>query len=577
MVQLTSVNSKSYTDVEYDKLAPRSGGLCGASMTNPALAARHRSAVSAILIAGTALRLWQFLADRSMWLDELAVARSIVSAELGPLLLDPLAFDQIAPPAFLAAAWLLHGVWPDADWPFRALPLAAALATLPLVYGLGRRVAGPGVGLGALAVVTFSPALISVGSITKQYSLDVFVTAVLLYGALWLTESNPRSPGQVLRVSLLGGVLLLFSFPGVLVAATLGAVVAAIWWLDSGWKAGSRIVALGVPLGLLAAATTGIALRVRSPDTSKYLDLYWAAGFPPNLLRTPLWLGRQLMGVAEAALLLWYPRPPSFPYLAAGIILFVVVGTVSLLRTAPRRAGLICAPLVAASAAAGAGLYPLAGRVSFFLAVPIAVLVTVAVVRASEWLIRQDVSSGLTRGAPLLAASVTIVPLALDPPPYGVEHLKPVLREVAASRLPSDEVWSYYGANPAVDFYGERLGLGPWKAGVCRRGTPREYLMDLDALRGHERVWIILTHALPVLEEREIILGYLRTIGVERVALDAQIDPVGTAAYLFDLSDSRRLARTSAASFDLSTQPEVDSRFGCGRGPLAPPGPRSVP
>lgn len=541
-------------------------------MTNPMLAARHRAAVISLLLAGTGLRLWQFLANRSLWLDELAVARNVVGAELGPLLLEPLSFDQIAPPGFLAVSWFLHGLWPDADWPFRLLPLLAAVATLPVVYGLGRRVARSGVGLGALAVVAFSPALISVGSITKQYSLDVFVTAVLLYGAVELSESDDASPLRVLPAGVLGGLLLLFSFPAVLVAAALGVGVAAIWWFDSGSKARSRIVALGVPLALFATLTGAIGLRVRSAATSEYMDLFWETGFPPGFLGAPFWVVRQLKGVAEAALLLWYPRPPGFALVAGGIILFAAVGGIHLLRTAPPRASLVLAPVVAAVAAAVAGIYPLAGRVSFFLAVPLTILVAAGWVRASEWVTRRRDAAASTLWAPILAASVTVVVVALDPPPFGVEHTRPIIQEVAEARLPTDEVWSYYGAAPAMDFYGGRLGLGPWEAGECHRSDPREYLTDLDALRGHGRVWIVFTHVLPMLPEREVILAYLREIGSEQVTLEAQMDPVGTSAYLFDLSDPERLANATAATFDLGAPPELEDRLqaGCERGPLAP-------
>src|SRR4051794_34950265 len=52
------------------------------------------------IIAGIGLRLWQYLAHASLWLDEAALARNIIDrSSLG--LITPLDYGQTAPPAFL--------------------------------------------------------------------------------------------------------------------------------------------------------------------------------------------------------------------------------------------------------------------------------------------------------------------------------------------------------------------------------------------------------------------------------------------------------------------------------------------
>lgn len=520
---------------------------------------------------GCALRIWQFVSNRSLWLDELAIARNVTDTPLPSLLFEPLAFDQIAPPGFLAATWLLQSAVPDQDWAFRVIPLAASLATLPVAYAAGRRVAGPYTALGALALMSFSPALISIGAVAKQYSLDVFAVAALLLCSL--IASQPETTVRRVAVcGLVGGLLLPFSFPSVLVAAGLGLLLLPIWLRGEGKRRGARVLAVGVPWGLSAAVTTGIALRVRSPETADYMDLYWAAGFPPALGDAPLWLLHQFAGVLDAAFLRPYPWPPGDLTIAAGLLALATVGGV-LLEGHGRL--LVLSPLAVAAVAALAGLYPLDDRVGLFLAPSLAILAAQGI-QAGTRIFGRMSREAVALVAAFLLAAPSMRALAQRPPPYGVEHTRPLIRDVAERRAPGEAVWSYYGANPAVAFYGRRFSLGSWDAGPCSRGSPQAYLHDLDGYRGRDRVWIIFTHAIPTFREPEIILGYLRTIGTEVLALEEQLDPLSTAAYLFDLSDPEKLSLARAESFDTGPESNARERLVCESGPLGPSrGPRS--
>jgi hypothetical protein len=62
---------------------------------------RRRIVIVGLLASGAALRLWQYAADTSFWVDEITLAHNIVGRPLRRLLFEPLAFDQIAPKGFL--------------------------------------------------------------------------------------------------------------------------------------------------------------------------------------------------------------------------------------------------------------------------------------------------------------------------------------------------------------------------------------------------------------------------------------------------------------------------------------------
>src|SRR5688572_255442 len=62
------------------------------------------SALGVLTLFGVALRLRQYLFNRSLWVDEVKVALNVIDRNVGELLTLPLANNQSAPPGFLLSA-----------------------------------------------------------------------------------------------------------------------------------------------------------------------------------------------------------------------------------------------------------------------------------------------------------------------------------------------------------------------------------------------------------------------------------------------------------------------------------------
>jgi len=85
---------------------------------------------AAVVIVGAALRVRQYAAGSALWLDELALARTIVARSLLPLLTGTLAYDQIAPRGFLLVEKLVVlGLGPG-EWQLRLASVPSNLAAL---------------------------------------------------------------------------------------------------------------------------------------------------------------------------------------------------------------------------------------------------------------------------------------------------------------------------------------------------------------------------------------------------------------------------------------------------------------
>jgi hypothetical protein len=53
-----------------------------------------------LILLGTALRLWAYASNTSLWLDEILLTRSILDLPIADLLMRPLLLDQVAPRGF---------------------------------------------------------------------------------------------------------------------------------------------------------------------------------------------------------------------------------------------------------------------------------------------------------------------------------------------------------------------------------------------------------------------------------------------------------------------------------------------
>src|SRR5262245_39216252 len=76
----------------------------------------------AAVVIGVALRSAQYLADTSLWLDEIALVRGILELDLRELATGSLPYDQIAPIGFLVAQKGAIHVFGPSDSALRLIP-----------------------------------------------------------------------------------------------------------------------------------------------------------------------------------------------------------------------------------------------------------------------------------------------------------------------------------------------------------------------------------------------------------------------------------------------------------------------
>lgn len=178
--------------------------------------------VGAIVALGVVLR---FVQRSPLWLDE---ALSVNIAKLSvPDLLQALRHDGHPPLYYLILHYWMK-VFGQGDEAVRALSGIISVATLPLAWLAGKRLAGRSGGRWALVVVALSPYCIRYGTETRMYAL---VMLLVLVGYLLLTDALDRPTwGRLAGIALVTGLLLLSHYWSFYLLGAVGLLLVARLW-----------------------------------------------------------------------------------------------------------------------------------------------------------------------------------------------------------------------------------------------------------------------------------------------------------------------------------------------------------
>jgi hypothetical protein len=514
--------------------------------------------LTALVLIGALLRLWAYLADTALYLDEILLSYSILNLPLVDLLTQALPLDQVAPLGFLLVERCSVTIFGHNELALRLFPFVCAIISLILFRRLAERVltgAGPTVALFAFAI---GFPFIRYAVVVKQYELDVMAAILLMLIALNLHEDRTTTI-RLLLLGFAGFVVISFSQASVLVMAGLGFAL-VVEWLRSREQNSLRALLFTVPLWAVASIVAVIiGVRSMTPSTRAFMDDFWAGGFVPlpfRALSALRWFWESVTSIFSDVTLLRYRWPVIF-------VIVALVGVISLWRRSRWIALVLLSQFIMGIIAAVEQQYPLRGRLALWL-LPAVLL---AVAAGAEWICARANLLHPIVGAIFLVAILVppVVALAEAPPPYEIEHHKDLLGYLQKNRRPGDVVYVFPLPTVGVRFYGPRFGLqrSDWIAGVCDRSETRAYLKDLDRFRGASRFWILTGGGRPMRFARSAVLQYLGTIGKKTDSLSLPSPTYGSVTIeLYDLSDPTRLSSANAETFPAPPM-ATDPRPGC--------------
>ncbi len=483
-----------------------------------------------LIAAGFAVRLEQYLHNRSLWLDEAMMAENILHRSFHQLA-EKLSYSLVAPIGWLWLEKLCQLGFGKGEEALRLVSLLASAGVLLLTPWVAAQVLGRRAQLLATALVAFHPSLIYYATELKPYENDVAVAALLWSVAFAVLRRG--SAARMALFALAGAAAVWLSHPAVFVLAGIGGTLAVYCAAQRAWTRLAALLPMFVAWSASFLADYVIALRASSSNPG-LLNTYPFLHLPPRHFAQLDELIRVIFG--------WQQEPWALTL--AGVVLFAfLAGCWHMARRQRLGFWLLISPLVVALLASMLHRYPILLR--FFLFAAPAVLILAA---AGVEALRQISPRTLPAGCILLVL-VLLQPVFTTAEyvvrPIRAEEFKAVLKYALARRQPGDVFYIYCYAQHQFDYYQELYRLNDlnvvrgscFRAGFKNRAFLHNWNFlrdDFSKLQGQKRVWLLFTHDAPVdgVDEKLYALHFLEEDGTQ---LDVRYEN-GATVFLYDLS-----------------------------------------
>jgi len=157
----------------------------------------------AFIILGIFLATFNFLNNRSLWLDEASLALNITNKSTLELL-QPLDYNQVAPIGFLLLEKAFASIGGNTDWSMRITPLFSFLLSVPLFYAISFQLnRKKDVAFFSTALFSLSYYPIYFSSEVKQYMSDVLMCLTIILAALLFFNRKSDYYYKLLAVGIL--------------------------------------------------------------------------------------------------------------------------------------------------------------------------------------------------------------------------------------------------------------------------------------------------------------------------------------------------------------------------------------
>ena len=487
---------------------------------------KNTSLFYAFIGVGVILAIYQYIFNRSLWLDESSLARNIISKGFLELL-QPLDHNQVAPIGYLWVARFFVVLFGDSELPMRLVSLISFLACIPVLYKLGTKITSDRlVGLTATALFTLNPTAIYFASEVKQYMTDALAILLILYSTV---STDFESKKSVHRFGFIGATIILFSN-----VAIIGLFVSGLYFFYFQIIRKKNLYPLVAATMWLISFGLYYSFFIHNHPTEDYMVNYWDFAFLPMkpwnkdfwqfLHQVVYLLYKNLLDVRGLGLL--------------AIVLTAITFISGIARRNLRIIFLLIAPIGVHLVLSGLKLYPYFTRLILYQLPLIILLISIGAVVLFRWVNKRF----------MLPYALLLIPVIITATnvynnfPQQKHEIKNSLTYMQQHIQKNDLIFVYYIAyNPYL--YYQQIGFiyvdNPVQRSQNYRKDSQKYIDLLDKLEG--RVWMVMTHTFK--KSKTVTINYIENKRGGKL-LDEQ-HFYGSDVYLFDIPASDKSKQTT--------------------------------
>ncbi len=486
-----------------------------------------------IISIGIFIRLYQYLCNKSLWLDEAALSLNIINRSFSGLL-QHLDYNQYAPLGFLFIEKSITILLGTSEYSLRLFPLISGALSIPIFFLLAKKILKKEATPIALVLFILPWSLIYYSVEVKQYASDIMITLLFYLVLLYADKRDFNLKGSAL-FAIFGGVAGWFSHPVVFVMAGVGATLLFFSISKREWKKLFTFIPIFSTWLLCFAMNYFSTLNIESGLEKEWIFNYWSehfAPFPITSIADIKWYFEHLLMIFKSKLLLGMAP-------VAGIwLIFFLGGLVSLFVRNKKIFFFLITPLFVTLIASALQLYPFYDRLILFL-IPLVILtISEGVFELIAW--------SNNRSSPLSILMVFTIGILILVPilnngnyflkPMVREEIKPVLAYISEHREPGDTIYIHYGAKYQYLYYADRYDLRsmPATADRLKSKNPHVYSFEIDEIKGQKRVWVLFSHTYNEEKIEEMNGKYLHRLDSAGRRIDSFYS-TASSVFLYDL------------------------------------------
>lgn len=484
-----------------------------------------------LIFFGITARMVEYFINHTLWLDEAGLAITIIKLNYLELLKPLPYYGLVEPVIFVLVVKFFTKLWGYSEFIFRLFPLITGLGTLALSYPLGKNFLKTKAIPVFICLFAFSRFGIYYSREARQYSLELFVSVLLVLFSIYVFKSKFNIK-KIIFLGIIGIFSIWCSYTSIFVLAGLGLALILEFIIDRKKYNYKSLISLLI-IGFIWIINFFLDyFLIIKAERAGYSSVYWVnyfAPFPPNNLMELWWYPKNFFYVLNnpLGLTFYLNNPRNIPYFLIVfqyiiVISLIIFGTYSLWKDRKRFfLFIIYFPLIVLFIFTILKIYPIWGRLVLFILPMFYLLIAEGAIKLLEVFSKKIKYVGKSFGI------IIIILFLIYPVGYSLLNMikpearnetKPAIEYYFSHRKPSDKVYIFPAPfdDPLYLYYTQYYFKDMGQKILINskiEDNKEEYFSELKNNMKNNKVWIIFpSNTKP---EKEI-LDFLNTIGQKK-------------------------------------------------------------